>query len=42
MRMTPTAINEVDKIANKQEWTRSQVIRKLLRLGLIAWAKGER
>lgn len=42
VRMTPTSIIAVDQIAKSQEWSRSQVIRKLLGLGLKAWTKGER
>lgn len=42
LRITPTALAEVDKIAEEHEWTRSQVVRKLLTLGLAAWRAGKR
>lgn len=42
VRLAPSALAEVDKIAGEHEWTRSQVLRNLLRLGLIEWRKGTR
>lgn len=35
VRLAPAALAEVDKIATDREWTRSQTLRELLRLGLI-------
>lgn len=42
LRLNPSALTRVDQIAAAHEWTRSQVIRSLLRLGLAAWDRGQR
>lgn len=42
MRIREEALTAIDKIASEQEWTRSQVIRKLLGFGLVEWQKGKR
>lgn len=34
LRLSPAALARLDQIAADKEWTRSQVIRHLLRLGL--------
>lgn len=42
VRIRDEALTAIDKIAEEQEWTRSQVIRKLLAFGLTEWQKGKR
>lgn len=42
IRVNETALAEVDMIASQNEWTRSQVVRKLLSLGLREWRSGQR
>jgi metal-responsive CopG/Arc/MetJ family transcriptional regulator len=42
VRLAPSSLAEVDRIAAEHDWTRSQVLRSLLRLGLIEWRKGKR
>jgi hypothetical protein len=42
LRLAPAALARIDRIAAEHEWTRSQVIRHLLRLGLAAWDRGQR
>lgn len=39
IRLNETALAEVDTIAHEREWTRSQVVRKLLSLGLQEWRR---
>lgn len=42
VRIRDEALTQIDTIAQEQEWTRSQVIRKLLAFGLTEWQKGKR
>lgn len=42
VRVRESALSQIDQIAEEQEWTRSQVIRKLLAFGLSEWQKGKR
>lgn len=41
VRLGPS-LEDIDRIAADNEWTRSQVIRKLLAIGLEQWKKGRR
>lgn len=40
--MRKSAIDQVDKIASEEDCSRSEIIRRLLKLGLLAWLKGAR
>ena len=42
VRLAPEALHRVEAIAAEGEWPRAQVIRRLLRLGLAAWDRGQR
>lgn len=42
LRLSPGSLARVDRIAREHEWTRSQMIRTLLRLGIAAWDQGKR
>lgn len=42
IRLSPTALAEVDRYAQERGTTRSEVLRDLLRLGLIAYREGKR
>jgi len=42
VRLRPSSIEEVDAIAAKHDWTRSQALRTLLALGLKAWKEDKR
>jgi hypothetical protein len=42
LRLGPNALARIDAIAAEREWTRTQAMRELLRLGLAAWDRGQR
>lgn len=42
LRLGPNALARIDAIAADRDWTRTQTMRELLRLGLAAWDKGYR
>lgn len=42
VRLRASALEAVDTIAAEQDSSRSEVLRRLLRLGLIAWQAGKR
>lgn len=42
VRITKRAVDQVDRIAVEEETSRSEILRRLLKLGLIAWTKGQR
>jgi metal-responsive CopG/Arc/MetJ family transcriptional regulator len=41
-RLAPAALAEIDRLAERDSLTRSDLIRQLLRLGLAAYASGRR
>lgn len=40
--MRKSAVDQVDKIVAEEDSNRSEILRRLFKLGLIAWGKGQR